>query len=389
MTTTFQRSRWSTLCLSAFMAAALAACGGDDNNNNGNPGGGDDLGISEEGCQDECKQFLAKLVDDFAAAPAAAAAAKATATAAAYRVNGDEIEFDVASTPLDDDHPGDLSLAFPVSNSELAYLLRVNKVTGEITIDNKNDGVYTLKAFDEASYYQEIDYAETDLAERNKAHYAYVSFNPQEVENEIDKLASLRRQWKKVDGSDYPLPGVSILISKHWEDCPGQQSSCDLVMLTTNPEAMSDDDDNGGDNGDTGGTGEVPAALGGDKGVTGTISGTQQKATAVASATNGPGGVIAIMAMPMGLGPKWDMVVQPQLGAQTCNTTAGVFVEYSVLGGIDAWTSANNKGTCSINVSILTATEVAGTFTATLGAGDSNVDKTSRTVTNGAFHLTR
>jgi len=394
-TTPSQALRWSSWCMSLFMAAALTACGGsgsDSKDTQPDDSGGSQNGVEEAGCLDECKKFLNQLVDDFAA-QASAATAQAAAlpddgaarpAAAGPRVNGDTVEFDVAATQKDVDHPGELNDAFPASGANLVYLLKVNKASGEITLDNKNGKTYVLKAFDEASYFQDIDYAQTDLADKNKAHYAYIAFNPKEKANVIQKDANLRRQWKLVDGSDHPEPGVSLLIGTHWQDCPGQQSSCDTVMLTTNPSAADEDDGGLGGGGD-------PAELGGDKGVTGHVNGTQQKVTGpTAMATTSVGGLIAIkgLATSMG-GANWDIVIQPTQGVQECNSTEGVFVQYSTLGGIDAWTTANDNGSCSINVGTVSDTEVSGTFTADLGPGDSNGDTSRRSVTRGAFHLTR
>lgn len=330
--------------------------------------------MEEQGCLDNCKKFISALVDDFALQAAA------TIVAAVPRVNGDKVEFDVAAEAIEDARPAELNEAFPVSGGKLSYLLTVNKATGDIVLDNKKGQTYTLKAYDEASYYQEIDYGKTDLADVNKSHYAYVSFDPKVKANVIEKQASLRRQWKLTDGSAQPSPGVSIMVSTHWQDCPGGQSTCDIIMLTTNPK----EDESGGGGGD-------PADLGGEKGVTGHVNGVQQKVTGqMAFANNGPGGVIVIKGMAAALGgANWDLVIQPEEGEQVCNTTAGVYIQYSTLGSVEAWTTANKNGTCVINVGKVTATEVSGTFTADLGPGDSNTDKGRRSVTQGAFHLNR
>ncbi len=372
-------SRWAKLWLPLVFAAALAGCngGGSDSATPLAPVDPPDeqTGIEEKGCLEECKKFLAQLVDDFAGKAEPTAAIK-KAIAATPRVSGDVVEFDVAAIALDETHSGELNDAFPVSGTELAYVLSVNKATGEITIDNKKGKTYLLKAFDEASYFQDIDYAKTDLADVNKAHYAYVNFNPKEKANVIQKQANLRRQWKLVDGSDQPEPGVSMLIGTHFQDCPGD-SACDLVMLTTNPPEESSSDGN-------------PVELGGDKGVTGDVNGEQKKVTGpTAMARDSVGGLISISGQaPMLGGANWSLVIQPKEGAQECNT-GGVLIQYTTLGETNAWTSANGEGTCSITVGKLTDTEVAGTFTADLGPGDSNTDKSRRAVTRGAFHLNR
>src|SRR5690606_27488274 len=106
-----------------------------------------------------------QLVDDFAAQAATAQSAAlpddgkarpaaAGPVAAVPRVSGDTVEFDVAAAQIDEPQPGELNEAFPVSGTTLAYLLKVNKSSGEITLDNKNGKTYVLKAFDEASHFQ-------------------------------------------------------------------------------------------------------------------------------------------------------------------------------------------------------------------------------------------
>lgn len=156
-----------------------------------------------------------------------------------------------------------------------------------------------------------------------------------------------------------------------------------------NTGGTNDGTSGGNTGGNTGGSGSAPAALGGDKGVTGTVNGAQQKVTGVTvnASLNSVTKLVAIQ----GLAPmedfRWLLNVPDKVGSYECNVAAGVLIEYSKMRSVNAWITANKAGTCTITVNQVTASSVSGTFVATLGPGDSNSDKTRRTVTNGAFHV--
>lgn len=189
-------------------------------------------GGSTPGCQDDCKAFLNKMVDDFAATPS---------SDGAWQVDGDVVTFKVAATQSDVREAGPLNEAFPVSGTNLKYLLKVDRKTGEITVDNTGGFTAVMNSFTEAVAYQEIDYGQTDLADINKSHYAYITFDPKTKANSVDKRVSLRRTWKEMDGSESDLPGASVSISSLCStgDMAGYYV-CDTVMLNSNPKPAAD-----------------------------------------------------------------------------------------------------------------------------------------------------
>lgn len=377
------------------MAMALAACGGgssDDDDKGGGTTPPVTEGPEEAGCFDECKKFLAALVDDFAggAAPAAKSA-KAVGDDLSIIVEGDKVTFSVASVGIDAPNPDELNDAFPVSDDALDYKLTIDKTTGEITVDNNDGKTYTLMAFTEATYFQEIDYAQTDLADRNKAHYAYLRFDPKAKTNAIGKDVLLRRQWTQLNGEDYPSPGVSISLNTHFQDCPGGQNICDAVMLMTNPE-MHDTDD-----------GDDPVSS--DPHITGTMNGTVYAGTIINGGGNyrlgtSAGNVLA--AQTSGNPPDvWSIQhIMAKVGTYNCGTSDGVgnitFMNSSAIGTdfLNSWKYMNlttahtdEGGKCTVKVTKADETAIEGTFTATVvGLGPAN-QSVRYDITNGSFSV--
>ncbi len=385
-------SRLKKLGIITAMALAMAACGGggggDDSGGGGGGGGGGD-GPEEQGCLEGCKKFMAALVDDFAggAAPAAMST-KAAGDGLDIIVEGDKVTFAVASVAIDSPRAGEYGAAFPVSGDELKYKLSVDKTTGEITVDNNDGKSYTFKAYEEASYFQEIDYAQTDLADKNKAHYAYLRFDPKATTNSLNKDALLRRQWRQVDGEDYPSPGVSIMLNTHHEDCPGKQDICDVIMLTANPEMHKPDD---GDN-------DPPTS---GPHITATVDGTVYEGTQNIAGTNYQPGLPATLAASTTSNDNWSIQhLMTEVGTYTCGKSGEVgnvtFMNTSKVASdpLNSWkfmnlTSAHSKegGKCSVTVTKADDTAIEGTFTATVvGLGPAN-QVVTYSVTNGSFSV--
>lgn len=381
------------------MSLALAACGGGGGSDTAANGGGGQPAANEgeeKGCFAECKKFMAKLVDDFAGG-AAAKTAKAAGDGLAVIVEGDKVTFSVASVAMQGDRsPGPLVQAFPVSGSTLAYSLTIDKASGVITVDNKNGTTFSAKAYEEATYFQEIDYGKTDLADKNKSHYAYIAFNAKEKANSIGagKDANLRRQWKQASGETYPSPGVSILMHTHYESCPDKQDICDIVMLTANPEMHAPA--NGG-NGPTPNSAQISA----------TVAGAQQLADVNVQGSwiiNGSAGN-SLSAQSSAQPPiVWSIQhLKAAVGTYSCGTSGEMgdiaFTNPGIVAGdpmsaiTNAWkiqtTTAHRSdgGKCMVTVTKVDESVIEGTFTATLVAKGTGSQLETYAVTNGSFSV--